>query len=171
MSTSLMYLISVEDLFETLLQNCGINFLSHSLIGIHDVYKSQEVEHISANFRLGPNNRKLNVAAYNRPCKRTDQVYLDNSVKEFAHIREKKQRNILIAGRDFNAPGIYWFSFTIEWNQYLHRVSQSVLLLDILSNSNMVQLVIHIVIHMKSPFHSFFNICITYAKYIKYHII
>ena len=72
-------------------------------------------------------NKKLHVASFYRPPKRTDDTYTDQATAEIRDLKNKAKGNILIIGGDFNLPDINWENTTLKGTQYTKKMNEKYL--------------------------------------------
>ena len=71
-----------------------------------EINKSKIVELISVKIDL-PNKKTLIVSSFYRPPK-TDEVYIQNYIKEISELKTRHDKAIFCIGGDFNLPDIDW---------------------------------------------------------------
>ena len=70
-----------------------------------EVEIAKNIELISGSVKL-MKEKKVIIAAYYRPPRRTDSEYTTASQEKFFNLRQKAKQNILVIGGDFNLPDI-----------------------------------------------------------------
>ena len=114
----------------------GVLLAAKKELQMGEVEIAKNIELISGSVKL-MKEKKVIIAAYYRPPRRTDSEYTTASQEKFFKLRQKAKQNILVIGGDFNLPDIDWSTETIVSSRYPHSVSQS--LLDFIADSNMEQ--------------------------------
>jgi hypothetical protein len=67
--------------------------------------------------------KTLTVSLFYRPPK-TDEVYIQNYIKEILELKTRYDKAIFCVGGDFNLPDIDWKTGLVNGNNYPHKTSE-----------------------------------------------
>jgi hypothetical protein len=90
-----------------------------------EINKSKIVELISVKIDLR-NKKTLIVSSFYRPPK-TDEVYIQNYIKEISELNTRYDKAIFCVGGDFNLPDIDWKTGLVNGNNYPHKTSEEII--------------------------------------------
>ncbi|KAK3098493.1 hypothetical protein FSP39_020057 [Pinctada imbricata] len=86
------------------------------------IHVSEEAELLSVKIDL-PRQRSMIVTAFYRPPNRTDDLYIQSTVREITELMNQHKSSVFVIGGDFNLPDIQWPNRLITGHSYPSHVN------------------------------------------------